>query len=466
MESGRHGAVKRSLIKIFSLLFLLTVVHITQTPAQAQANPCAGAPAPHLKTGIQVQITKPTSKDFPGAYLKAEPGRSGPVLRYLPVGTIVDVTDGPRCGSDKGYWWRVKLGDLAGWMAEVPVAGQGYGLEPPKAPPTATPLPSTVLRVLTCIQPVKPTATGTAPAAAAATEAAPAARLTRLVFATQEGYLQVSDNGGPSRTLVTFEPPPLALDLSPDGSAVLVVNYNGLYWVSVASGETVLVADATTFNLPESSWLSRVTWLPSGKIAAVEITTIQTDGLISYMLWAVSLDGSQPPFEADTGAQPADSVRRSPTGRGVIMLSSNDIAPFPKSLDDQSPSLLEFVPKLVASDPSQFVIPAITWAKDGTGFYTYIPASENAGPSDTVGGHLWYVGLNGSQTDVAKIPKVKATDYVIPSGDGQACDPCQPFKTCLPGRRITRVSCLLPEPVRRSTSESMAARRRPMSRLL
>jgi hypothetical protein len=398
--------VKR-LLTIFCSFIVLANAAALQAPAQAQSDACAKALAPHLKKGDPAQITKVSSKDIPGAFLKGDAGRAGPVLRYLPVGTVVQVVEGPKCGDDKGFWWQVKLGDLTGWMAEV--SDKAYALEPSSGP-ASTPLPSTVARALFCIQPVPP---------AAANNGDEGDKVLRTVYGTLDGNLQVSDNGGIGRTLTSFSPPPLSVDLSPDGRAALVVTYNGLYWVDTLKGATVLIADAATLGLTEGAWPSLVTWLPDGRSAALEITDKGSD-VPGYTVWNVALDGSHPPFQADTGAQAQGGIKRSPGGNQLVMLSANAISPFPKNPNDAGDPLLEYVPKGSESDPNQFVIPSLAWAPDGNGFYTFIPVSEVSGPDDAVGGKVWYIPTDGTAKDMGKPAKLKPTDYVIASPTGEA----------------------------------------------
>ncbi len=397
----------------FCILIVLMSALAVQSHTTAQANACSKALAPHLKKGDQVQVTKPSSKDFPGAFLKPDATHAGPVMRYLPMGTVVEVVDGPKCGEDKGYWYQVKVGDLTGWLAEA--ADNAYALEPATAP-GAKPLPSTIAKVLTCIQPVAPAQ----PAIGGTSDSSgDNAKVLRILFSTEDGHLQVSENGGLGRVLATFDPPPLSVDLSPNGMAALVVTYNGLYWVDAVKGTTVMIADAVTFGLTEGSWPDQVTWLPDGKTAALELVN-RRDNVTGYAVWNVALDGSHTPFRVDTGSQGPGGIKRSPSGTQLVMFSANDIALFPRDLNDQSPSLLEYVPKGSDADPNVFIIPAMSWAANGNGFYTFIPLSEVSGPDEKVGGHLWYVPTDASPKDLGKLTKVKATDYVIPSPSGDA----------------------------------------------
>jgi hypothetical protein len=207
--------------------------------------------------------------------------------------------------------------------------------------------------------------------------------------------------------------------MAPNGSAVLVANYNGVYWVDSVTGNTVLIYDAATLNLQEGSWPSNVTWLGDSRGAAVEITTL-VENLPTFTLWSIATDGSHQPFQVDTGSLGRFSVRRSPLGNAAVILSSNEFDRFPRDFQDASDPLLEYVPKASDTDPNGFVIPAITWKADGSGFYTFIPVSESSGPDDKTGGHLWCIEMDGTKKDYGKLPKIKATDYVIPAGDGVA----------------------------------------------
>src|SRR5579871_2271752 len=93
-----------------------------------QAGACPKALTPRLKNGIQAKIVTASSPDIPYAFLKGQPDHVGPVLRYLPIGTVVNVVDGPACGSDGSNWWTVTLGNLKGLLAES--NGRAYALEP------------------------------------------------------------------------------------------------------------------------------------------------------------------------------------------------------------------------------------------------------------------------------------------------------------------------------------------------
>jgi hypothetical protein len=242
--------------------------------------------------------------------------------------------------------------------------------------------------------------------------------VTRVAFANLAGELQISDDGQIGKVVAKFDPLPLSVDLAPDGSAVLVATLNGLYWVDAQNGNTILVADGASFGLREGGWVNAVRWLPDMHGAAVEILE-RLNGVISFAVWSVPLDGSFPPFRVDTGAQPAGGILRSPHKGTVLMLSANDITPFPRNSVESVRSLVEYVPRMPEGENVQPVIPAVTWNGDDSGFYTHIPISDLAPEQDNVGGHIWYIPLNGPAVDLGKLTQLNPIDYVIPSGDGQ-----------------------------------------------
>jgi hypothetical protein len=379
----------------------------------AQGYDCSKAPAPRLKVGATTLIARPIVKDIPAGLLKAGPDRTGPVLRYLPLGTVAEVVEGPTCGADQNHWWKIKLANLSGWIAET--MADGYLLEP-STQPASTPLLSTVLPALTCIQ-------------FASLETAPGTPLDkaqiRLVYSTAEGAIHLSDDGGTGREITRFNPAPISLDLSPDGNVVAVASYNGVYWVDLATGNTLLLADSRTFTEPanmdglaEGSWPSRVWWMPDKNNIAVEVIDTR-DNYVSYSIWVLAIDGSHKPFKADTGAQPRDSVQRSPSGSSIVLISANDIKPFPKDVNDAPDALIEFQPRVGEGDANALVVPTLSWTKDEKGFYTYIPPGEELNPTDRFGGQMVYVLTEGQIKDSRKLPRVRPTDYVIPSGDGE-----------------------------------------------
>jgi hypothetical protein len=211
----------------------------------------------------------------------------------------------------------------------------------------------------------------------------------------------------------------LNVDLSPNGAEILVTNYNGVYWVDVLTGQTVLVADSSTIGLTEDAWPNRVFWLPDGRQAAIEVQDV-ADQIHTFPIWSLSLDGSQAPFRADLGEQPENSIRRSPLRNAALLLTANSISRFPKSMNDDPPAYLEFVPLTDEGDARDIFRPATTWNADNTGFYTYIPKSEFAPPEDPVGGHLWYIPLEGEPKDLGTPSNIGDGEYVIPSPNGEA----------------------------------------------
>src|SRR3954451_19532602 len=98
------------------------------SPVHALQNPtCPNAAPPRLKAGTQASVVTAMNKNFPGGMLKDDTDRVSAVLRYLPLGTVVDVVDGPKCGKDGNNWYQVKLAGLTGYMQEA--SGKQYGLE-------------------------------------------------------------------------------------------------------------------------------------------------------------------------------------------------------------------------------------------------------------------------------------------------------------------------------------------------
>jgi hypothetical protein len=404
---------------------------------RAQGTPdsvCAAAPAARLKKGDKAKIINPNAKDLPGGFIKVNADRVSPVLRFLPVGTVVDVLDGPICGPEGDRWFSVKIGDVTGYMAEA--NGKEFALEPFSGGDAPTLQPSTTMAVLECIAfntampTITPTNVPTEPAGPTPTfdPALPTAtyipapaktgqEVTRVAFGNAAGEVQVSDDGQVGRVIAKFDLVPLSVDLSPDGSAVLVATLNGLYWVDVQTGNTVMVADGPKFALREGGWVNSVRWLPDMRGAAVEVVE-RLNGIVSYGVWSVPLDGTFPPFRVDTGSQAPGGILRSPRNGTVLMLSANDISPFPVNATEITPALLEYVPRMPEGENQVPVMPAVTWNADDTGFYTHIPISDLAPEDDNVGGHIWYVPLNGPAVDLGKLTQLNPIDYVIPSGDG------------------------------------------------
>ncbi|MBE2195024.1 MAG: hypothetical protein IAE83_12700 [Anaerolinea sp.] len=391
-------------------VFLIVFVSVPVAPMTRalQDDNCAGLPETRLADGALAKVISANSDKTPGAYFKPTPSRQGPVLRYIPEGSVVKITGEFQCSFEGERWWAVELADLKGWMTES--SGLDYVLEPFEGDPPA-PLPSTVIKVAACIQPN----VQTEPLPTPSTETGGAFR---AVFAGPDGSLNYSDNLGPARTVALFNPPPLSVDLSPDGTAALVVTYNGIYWVELLTGQTVLMADATTFGLAQESYPRRATWIPGTNQAAVEIEDTRDD-VVSYPLWNLPLDGLTQPFQLDRGNQPRDGVRRNPQRTSAILISANDILLYPANINDEPPPLLEFVPRLGIGDARALLSPAISWAEKGDSFYTYIQKSDEAPPDDPVAGRLWHVTLEGEAENMGAPSGIEDGEYVIPSPDGK-----------------------------------------------
>ena len=388
-------------------------------PAQAQQNNCSKAPAPRIKATGFAKVVQVPNKDFMGDLLKARPDEVSPVVRYLPVGTVVNVQEGPQCGADGNNYYKVALGNLTGYLAES--YGRSYVLEPAAAA-GPDPLPSTVATVLECIglNPAMPLEAST-PDTAATPPAEPALdqMVRRIIFGTLNGELMVSDNPVlPPRSVAKFNPLPLSVDLSPDGAAALVVTFNGLYWVDLGTGNLLLIADAQKMGLREGSWINSAKWLPDGRGAAVETVEVQ-NGVTSYAMWSVPIDGSFPPFRVDAGAQWLGGIQRSPSGSQMVVLSTNDISLFPKTASEDTKSLIVYVPRLSEGESSIPTLPTLSWTADEKGFYTYLPISAEAPDNDPWGGHIWYVGMDTKLLDYGKPPKLNPIDYAIVSNTGE-----------------------------------------------
>jgi hypothetical protein len=397
------------LLAAMSLALLMAVVFPAKTQAQ-DSDPCDGLPESRLETGGQASVVSSTWPDLPGLFLKPEPVRGGPVLRYLPLGTVVTIDDGPTCSLEGERWWQVTVGELKGWTTET--SGQTYLLEAFEGEPQA-PLSSTTLPLLYCIRPELGT-----PAPTPTPDPA-GAPVVRAIIGSPDGTLQYSDNGGTPRVVAQFDPPLLSVDLSPDGTAALATNYNGIYWVDLLIGQVVLLADSTTFGLIEGAWPTRAMWLPGGRAATVEIVDSR-DNTYNFPVWALPVGGIGEPFRVDIGNVPQNAVRRNPQRDAAIMISANEIIHYPANIADEPPALLEYVPRFDEGDARDLLTPAVSWAPDGEGYYTYIPVSDSAPPDDEVGGHLWFVPLEGEKEDLGELPNIGAADYVIPSPDGKS----------------------------------------------
>lgn len=408
-----------SMRRLRSVILLACLLMAAIGPrAAAQTNDpnlCAGLPDARLRAGGQAKVVAGNSTRDPGppgAYLKTEPLRVGPVIRYLPLDTVISIREDvpPQCTLDGDRWWPVELDKLQGWMTES--SGQNYVLEPfeGQAP---EPLPSTVSPLLFCVRPkIEPQATREAPIGTGEPTL-------RIAFGGADGTLQYSDNLGATRIVAQFNPAPLSIDLSPDGSAALVVNYNGVYWVDMLTGTIVFLADGTTFGLGEDVWPRRALWMPDGGSAAVELEDTRGNEY-SFPLWDLTIDGLSQTFRVDVGNTPRNSVRMPMQRDKVIFLSANSIEPYPRNSADEPDPLLIFVPRAGDSaDARSLVPPAISWTSDGRGIYTYIPTGDEAPESDTVGGRLWYLSLDEPLKDLGKPANVQPEDYVIPSQDGK-----------------------------------------------
>ncbi|MFN8420881.1 MAG: hypothetical protein U0528_16810 [Anaerolineae bacterium] len=379
------------------------------TPTPIGFNPviCENAPALQLKPGQQAKVVALNDPVLPGAMLKPQPDPEAPVIRYLPLDTPITVLHGPECDVSDSQWWFVQVGNLQGWLTET--QGQTYILEPAEDDvESPTTLDSTTMLPLNCFQPSDPAAPPD-----------PGIPLLRVVYANEEGKVFVSDLGAAGREVAQFNPMPTSVDLSPDGTAIAVTNENGIYWIDAETGNVVMLADGPTFELPLNAWTNRALWLPNGRGLAVEVED-RNGGINSFGIYSFPTDGTSQFFRVDAGAQPANSLRLSPPGNRLVVLSANDISTFPTNIDDDKNLLLEYTPVNEEEDALRIFSPAISWSVDGAGFYTYIPAGVLTAPDDPVANRLWYVPLDGTPAkDLGVPPGIAVGEYVIPSPDGK-----------------------------------------------
>lgn len=399
--------------KIALILMLVTALSVVSfgamERASAQVDTCLGLPESRLTSGALARVVGRSSlkEGAPnGVALKTGPNRDGLVLRYAAPGSILKIDDNsqPSCTVDGDRWWAATIGDLKGFVVET--VGQNYVLEPfTGAPPT--PAPSIPTKPLICIQPRLETP---APTPTAPPNAEP---IVRVLFGADDGTLQFSDNGGLPRVAAQFEFAPLSVDLSPDGTAAAVLTPNGLYWVELLTGNTLYLADPTRFNLSEQMWFTSVQWAPDGNSIALGIEDTR-DGIYTYPMWDVSVDGVSAPYQVDTGKEPKDPLRRAPNGSTLLLLSANDIVPYPLNFADEPVPLLEFTPFGAEGDGRSIRVPAVTWAADSSGFYTYIPKSPETPPDDPIAGRLWFIPLEGEPKELAVPKDVPSGAQIIP----------------------------------------------------
>ncbi len=391
-------------------LILLTMLSGARA---AQVDTCLGLPDSRLRGGSFARVvgnSRFKEEAPPGAYLKSNAARGGLVLRYLAQGALLRVAEDaqPFCTLDGDRWWAVEVDGLRGFVTES--VGQRYVLEPYTGVPP-TPAPDGRNTVLTC---VRPYLDPPPPTPTAAPNAPP---YFRAVFGGEDGTLQYADQGGFPRLITQFDYPPISVDLSPDGSVALVLTYNGVYWVEILSGKVIYFADPTRFSLAEDAWFTRAQWTPQGDAAALELMDTR-DNIYTFSVWNISLTGQGAPFQVDTGKEPQFSVRRSPDRRAMIVLSANDIVRYPRNFVDEPPPLLEFVPASGEGDGRSIIPASITWMADSSGFYAYVPKSEDAPSDDPFGGRLFRVPLEGAAEDLGALANLPRGAEVIPSPKG------------------------------------------------
>lgn len=404
-------ALRRAALGI--ALASLIALNLFSAAQAAQVDLCLGLPESRLQPGSFARVvgnSRMKAAAPPGAYLKSNAARGGLVLRYLAQGTLLRILPDsqPLCTIDGDRWWAVEVDGRRGYVTES--VGQEYVLEPHTGIPP-TPAPSKLTTVLTCVRPYLD------PPPPTPTAAPDSPLFFRAVFGSDDGTLQLADQGGFPRLITRFDYPPLSVDLSPDGAAALVLTYNGVYWVELLTGKVVYFADPTRFGLSEDMWFVRAQWTPQGDAAAVELVDTR-DNIYTFPIWNISLTGQGAPFQVDTGKEPPFSVRRSPDRGWLVILSANDIVPYPRNFVDEPPPLLEFVPTSAEGDGRSIVPASLTWVADSSGFYAYTPKSEDAPPDDPFGGRLFFVPRSGTAQDFGALPNIPPNAEVIPSPNG------------------------------------------------
>src|SRR5260221_4830141 len=120
-------------------------------PGYAQTAQHAACGATKLTANSKAQVAASSLKTFPypSAFLKKTADRTSSVLRYLGIGNVVDVVEGPTC-ADGSNWWKVNLTGLTGFIAET--SGKDAVLVPFTGDAPA-PLSSSVMAAVACIAP-------------------------------------------------------------------------------------------------------------------------------------------------------------------------------------------------------------------------------------------------------------------------------------------------------------------------
>ncbi|HWO73982.1 MAG TPA: SH3 domain-containing protein, partial [Dehalococcoidia bacterium] len=83
----------------------------TPSPTTQPPQPAACTPTGTIAVGMQVTVVSSTN-------IRQAPGLQGQIIRTIRADTPASVTAGHQC-ADNLTWWRVNLGDVEGWAAEV-----------------------------------------------------------------------------------------------------------------------------------------------------------------------------------------------------------------------------------------------------------------------------------------------------------------------------------------------------------
>ena len=117
----------------------ITATQPAATPTQTAAPPpvtTTATPDTSCKTVLPSQLQVGQKAVIKARLnLRQQPAITAPRILTNPIGTQVDVVDGPICtpiGNNRAYlWWNIRLADgTTGWSAEMPLFESHYFMEP------------------------------------------------------------------------------------------------------------------------------------------------------------------------------------------------------------------------------------------------------------------------------------------------------------------------------------------------
>ena len=108
--------------------FLTATLPPTITPTGILLHPvarlplviCAGALDTRLSTGIAVRFISYNGAEL---YLHTEPGFKTDAPWVAPVGSTLQVVQGPMC-VDQAFWWLLEYNGSKGWVSETMIDGR------------------------------------------------------------------------------------------------------------------------------------------------------------------------------------------------------------------------------------------------------------------------------------------------------------------------------------------------------